>query len=146
MGTTRKKHARFPQLLLTIADSDEVLNYGGYTTDIQHYALCFVWQDNSLVSAITTVLSLDPRSNDFVDRMRQRPRKKRIAKPVLGKEWLESISIYKAVDVYNYNKDLVENADQLRAHFTVHISQAKRIRRPLFYYLLDISFCNSYLI
>jgi hypothetical protein len=64
----------------------------------------------------------------------------------LNLAWLESISIYRAIDAYNHNKDLVDNTDQLRARFTVHISQEKRIWRPLFYYLLDISFCNSYLI
>jgi len=50
------------------------------------------------------------------------------------------------MDDYNHDMKGVDQADQLRASFTCHRKQDYRTQMPLFYFLLDVSCVNAYLL
>jgi Transposase IS4 len=54
--------------------------------------------------------------------------------------------IPKAIDDYNYHMKGVDQADALRASFTCHRAHNYRTWWPLFYFLIDVSCANSYLL
>ena len=82
MGTTRKNAAGLPESLTDVKDQDKKakkeerqapLAYNSILAVIVHYCLCFLWQDNNSVLAISTAHSLH-RQEDRVSRHRKRPK------------------------------------------------------------------------
>ena len=63
MGTTRKNASGMPTRILQLKDMDTPLIYGGHIFERVGEALCFGWQDNNLVSGMTTAFSLH-KDND----------------------------------------------------------------------------------
>ena len=82
MGTTRKNAAGLPASLTDVLAKDkeakkdnkkkQPLAYNSVLAVIAHKCLCFLWQDNNSVLAITTAHSLH-QSEDRVRRERKRP-------------------------------------------------------------------------
>lgn len=82
MGTTRKNAAGLPESLTDVLAKDkkakkeekkQPLAYNSVLAVVIHYCLCFLWQDNNSVLAITTAHSLH-RPEDRVQRERKRPK------------------------------------------------------------------------
>src|ERR1700750_389309 len=82
MGTTRKSAAGLPESLTDVLAKDkkakkeeqkQPLVYNSVLAVIVHYCLCFLWQDNNSVLAITTAHSLH-RPEDRIQRERKRPK------------------------------------------------------------------------
>jgi len=58
----------------------------------------------------------------------------------------KDLFIPKAIDDYNHHIKGVDQADSLRANLTCHRGQNYRTWWPLFYFLLDVSCANAYLL
>ena len=82
MGTTRKNAAGLPKSLTSVKDKDnkskkkekkQSLAYNLILAVVINYCLCFLWQDNNSILAITTAHSLH-RQEDHIERQRKRPK------------------------------------------------------------------------
>jgi hypothetical protein len=130
MGTTRKKAIGVPQRLQSYLDNNSELVWDSTIAEIvDKNTLCFVWQDNKPVLAISTAHSLHC-SEDRIQRSRRCPKisseNARILNPVFqGQSW-KDLFIPKAIDDYNHHMKGVDQADALRAYFTCHRRQNYR--------------------
>jgi Transposase IS4 len=101
------------------------------------------------VAAISTTHSLH-ESEDRIQRLRRcpkiNPENQRILRPVFQGQPFKELFIPKAIDDYNHHMKGVDQADQLRASFTCHRKQNYQTQMPLFYFLLDVSCVNAYLL
>jgi len=150
MGTTRKKADGFPSHLQTYFDSNNELLWDSTIAEvIDDNTLCFIWQDNKAVGAISTAHSLH-RSEDKIQRTRRCPKinteNRRILGPVFNGQPFKELFIPKAIDDYNYYMKGVDQANQLRASFTCHRKQSYRTWWPLFYFFIDVACVNAYLL
>jgi Transposase IS4 len=150
MGTTRKKAVGVPVQLQTYLDNNSELLWDSTIAEIvDGNTNCFVWQDNKPVVAISTAHSLH-RAEDRIQRTRRCPRitseNQRILNPVFKGLPFKDLFIPKAIDDYNYHMKGVDQADALRASFTCHWAHNYRTWWPLFYFLVDVSCVNSYLL
>ena len=150
MGTTRKKAAEFPLHLQSYFDNNNELLWDSTIAEVvDDNTLCFIWQDNKAVGAISTAHSLH-RVEDKVQRTRKCPKinseNQRILRPVFDGQPFKELFIPKAIDDYNHHMKGVDQADQLRANFTCHRKQNYRTWVPLFYFLVDIACVNAYLL
>ena len=150
MGTTRKKAVGVPETLQNyLNDNSNLLWDSTIAKIIDSNTLCFVWQDNKPVCALTTAHSLH-RTEDRIQRKRKCPRitseNARILNPVFKGQPYKDLFIPKAIDDYNHHMKGVDQADQLRANVTCHRKQNYRNWWPLFYFLVDISCVNAYLL
>jgi Transposase IS4 len=124
MGTTRRKAVGVPQHLQNYLDNNSELAWDSTLAEVvDKNTLCFVWQDNKSVVAISTAHSLHC-SEDRVQRTHRCPKisfeNARIINPVFqGQPW-KDLFIPKAIDDYNHHMKGVDQADALRAYFTCH--------------------------
>jgi Transposase IS4 len=149
-GTTRKKAIGFPSSLQSyLENNNELLWDSTIAQVVDNNALCFIWQDNKPMAAISTAYSLH-RPEDQIQRLRRCPKinaeNQRILRPVFQGQPFKELFIPKAIDDYNHHMKGVDQADQLRAGFTCHRKQNYRTQMPLFYFLLDVSCVNAFLL
>ena len=116
-------------------------------TEIVDSTFYFLWQDNNTVLGLTIVYCL---KNDIVKRLRKRSSPTsvnvQIVRPVFDDESFKWLHIPRVIDDYNHYMNDVDRNNQLRKNFTVHRPYERRIRRPLWYYILDVCTVNVYLI
>ena len=150
MGTTRKRAVGVPSKLQKYLDNNSELLWDSTIAEIiDNNTLCFVWQDNKPVIALSTAHSLH-RFEDRIQRTRRCPKisseNARILQPVFKGQSFKDLFIPKAIDDYNHHMKGVDQADQLRAGFTCHRTQNYRNWWPLFFFLIDIACANAYLL
>ena len=150
METTRKKAACVPIRLQRYLDNNSELLWDSTIAEIVDNNInCFVWQDNKPVVAISTAHSLH-RVEDRIQRTRRCPRitseNQRILNPVFKGLPFKDLFIPRAIDDYNHHMKSVDQADALRANFTCHRAHNYRTWWPLFYFLVDVSCVNAYLL
>lgn len=146
MGTTRKNRDGFPQRFLDAKQSDAQFTYGSCSTEVVDHCLCFLWQDNAKVLGISTAFAICEDQKDYLIKRRKRPSNNAVGAAEFGGEPTKDLPIPKAIDYYNCNHNLVDNADHLRANFTVERRWETRTWRPLAFWLLDVCLVNSYLL
>jgi Transposase IS4 len=150
MGTTRKKAIGVPQHLQSyLNDNNELLWDSKIAEVVDNNTLCFVWQDNKPVFAITTAHSLH-RFEDRIQRTRNCPKISSenacFLNPLFQGQPQKDLLIPKALDDYNHHMKGVDQADALRPNSTCHRKQNHRTWWPLFYFLPDIVCVNAYLL
>jgi Transposase IS4 len=150
IGTTRKKAAGVPIRLQSYLDNNSELLWDSTIAEvIDGNTNCFFWQDNKPVVAISTAHSLH-RAEDRIQRTRRCPRitseNQRILNPVFKGLPFQDLFISKAIDDYNHHMKGVDQVDALRANFTCHRPHNYRTWWPLFYFLVDVSCVNAYLL
>ena len=83
-------------------------------------------------------------------RNRKRPKltstNARITRPIFGDSHRKQLPIPKVIDDYNHHMNGVDLANQLRAWITVSRPGIYKAWQPLWFYLLDTSACNAFLI
>ena len=104
-----------------------------------------LWIDNGPVTMLTTIHNIDSK----VSKERRRPREtstnsKKI-KSVFEGAARKILLIPKIIDDYNHHMGGVDIADQLRSYYSTQLTVC-RTWPPLFFWLLDTSIINSYLI
>jgi len=150
MGTTRKKAIGVPTRLQSYLNNNSELLWDSTIAEVvDGNTNCFVWQDNKPVIAISTAHSLH-RAEDRIQRTRRCPRitseNQRILNPVFKGLPFKDLFIPRAIDDYNHHMKGVDQADALRANFTCHRAHNLRTWWPLFYFLVDVSCVNAYLL
>jgi Transposase IS4 len=150
MGTTRKKAEGFPFWLQNHIDNNNELLWDSTLAEvIDENTLCFIWQDNITVCAISTAHSLY-RSEDKIQRKRRCPKitseNRRILQPVFNGLAFKELFIPRAINDYNHHMKGVDQANQLRASFICHRKQKYRTWWPLISFFIDIAGVNSYLL
>jgi Transposase IS4 len=150
MSTTRKKAVGVPSQLQKYLDNNIELLWDSTIAEvIDKNTLCFIWQDNKPVCALSTAHSLH-RSEDRVQRTRRYPKitskNARILQPIFQGLPFKNLFIPKAINDYNHHMKGVDQADQLRASFTCHRKQNYRTWWPLFYFLIHVACVNAYLL
>jgi Transposase IS4 len=150
MGSTRKKAVGVPPQLQKYLDNNSELLWDSTIAEvIDNNTLCFIWQDNKPVCALSTAHSLH-HSEDRVQCTRRCPKitseNARILQPVFQGLLFKNLFIPKAINDYNHHIKGVDQADQLRASFTCHRKQNYRTWWPLFYFLIDVAYVNVYLL
>ena len=164
MGTTRKNAAGVPVSLTDVLAKDKKakkdareedkpkklqLAYNSVLAVIVHKCLCFLWQDNATVLAITTAHSLH-RTADQVTRKRKRPSgtsanaKKAFA--CFEGQVVKELEIPVPIDDYNHGMNGVDTASQIQRGFSIHQPSEVKWYRPIFYWIVDICQNNAYLI
>ena len=150
MGTIRKSSGGFPETLQDLKAINKALDYGGTLAVSQEWTLCFAWQDNNVVLGLTTAFSLHRASEDFVLRLRKRPKESStnasISRRVFGSQPQKKIPIPKAIDAYNHGMNAVDVANQLRQNFSCHRAYETRNWRPLAWWLFDVCLVNNYVL
>jgi hypothetical protein len=146
MGTTRKNAHGMSPKLVTMKKQNRGLVWNSTSSEVIENVLQFLWRDNNTVLAMTTAYTL----HQTVWRERKRPAltstNAHIVRPVFGdavKKWLE---IPLAIDEYNHGMNGVDRANQLRRNYIVHRPQIYRTWQPQWYWLMDTSATNGYLI
>ena len=159
MGTTCKNAVGLPVSLTDILAKDkeakkddkkqQLLAYNSVLAVIINKCLCFLWQDNNSILAITTAHSLH-RSEDRIRRERKRPSSTSTnAKQAYAcfEGWSKKeLSIPVPIDDYNHGMNGVDIASQIQRGFSIHQPSEERWWRPLFYWIMDICLNNAYLI
>lgn len=149
IGTTHKNAAGVPQRLKNYLNDNSALIWDSIIAEIVDNTLCFVWQDNKPVIAISTAHSLH-RPEDQTETKRRCPRittdNARILNPVFKGQPFKELFIPRAINDYNHHIKGVDQADALRANFTCHRKQNYHTWYLLFYFLVDIAYINSYLL
>ena len=145
MGTTRKNAYGISSRLVIIKNQNRGLIWNSASAEVIENILQFLWQDNNIVLAMTTAYSL----NQTIWRERKRPAlistNTYIIRPVFGdavKKWLE---ILLTINEYNHGMNKVDRANQLRRNYTIHRPQIYRTWLPQWYWLMDTSATNGYL-
>ena len=144
-GTSRVQKDRYPEYCI----SPEVMPwnsvFSGQVTGTNGAVLAAEWQDNSQVHMLTTVHNL----HDWVKRNRKRPRLTStngpLIRPVFGNQHTMPAPIPHMIDNYNLYKGGVDIADQYRCYFFTQLI-ARHNWLPFFFWLLDISVVNCFLI
>ena len=164
MGTTRKNAVGVPDSLTDVLAKDKKakkdakeddkpkklqLAYNSVLAVIVNFCLCFLWQDNATVLAITTAHSLH-RPDDRVLRTRKRPsgtsaNAKRAFACFEGQVQKE-LEIPVPIDDYNHGMNGVDTASQIQRGFSVHQPSESKWYRPIFYWIIDICQNNAFLV
>jgi Transposase IS4 len=115
MSTTRKKAVGVPSQLQKYLDNNSELLWDSTIAEvIDNNTLCFIWQDNKPVCALSTAHSLH-RSEDRVQRTRRCPKitseNVRILQPVFQDLPFKNLFIPKAINDYNHHMKGVDQAD-----------------------------------
>ena len=115
------------------------------SADIVNDTECSVWQDNNAVLGMITAYNI----KEIIPRLRKRPAltstNARIVRPVFGDTVRKWLDIPLAINAYNHGINGVDRANQLRRNYTVHRPQIYRVWQPIWYWLMDISATNAYL-
>ena len=169
MGTTRKNAAGLPPSLTAVLAKDkeakkdakkddgesnkkkkkQPLAYNSVLAVVINYCLCFLWQDNNAVLAITTAHSLH-QSTDRVQHKRKRPsststnaKQAHACFEGQSEKWL---SIPVPIDDYNHGMNGVDLGSQIQRGFSIHQPSESKWYRPIFYWIIDICQNNAFLI
>jgi hypothetical protein len=146
VGTTRS-HPGFPKDLVEIKDRFSTkLPWNTLFAVRVGNTLCFAWQDNNIVLALSTIHTVD-KAEDFREKIRKRPAKTstngRIVRQVFGDDYAKELEIPCFIDDYNQYMGGVDLANQFREVYTAH-KPTFRNWWPLFYWLIDIACINAY--
>jgi len=151
VGTTRCGAAgiEFPPLLTVLREKHrKKLPWGTTCAVTVDDVLCIGWQDNNLVLMLSTVHTVH-QANDEVVRERKRPANTStnatIARKVFGDCAIMELAIPVVIDDYNGNMNGVDLANQLRSVYDTQ-RIAYRTWLPLFYWILDQSAINAYIL
>jgi hypothetical protein len=122
VGTTRP-HALFLTALSMLKKEGKKLDWNTLLSQVVDDTLCFVWQDNNIVLALSNIYTVHT-VNDFVARQRKRPVKTftsdNIVRIVFGDNLIKELQIPIFIDDYNYNIRGVDIANQLREAHKTH--------------------------
>ena len=155
-GTTRPKASKelFPKVLRMLKDSKKSQPWNTLyavpagpdsDSDIDS-VLCIAWQDNNIVTALSTVHTVH-KSADWIPRLRKRPPKTstsaKIAREPFGDQSTKELPIPRLINEYNFNMGGVDRANQLRASYETH-QKALRSWWPIFFWILDVAIINAY--
>ena len=144
-GTARVNTSAFPPALHDERRNIPCNEVSGGPADAAGKVLALQWQDNSAVHFLTTIHTLEER----VISERKKPRISSSNGPAIrrafgSQEWL-NVPIPVIINDYNCYKVGVDVADQYRSYY---FTQLKCLRNwpPIFFWLLDITIINSYLL
>lgn len=157
-GTTRPNASKslFPKALRVLKDSKKPLRWNKLyavpacmdPSSGVDSVLCIAWQDNNLVTALSTVHTVH-RPNDWVTRLRRRPAKTstsaKVAREPFDDQSAKDLSIPRMIDDYNFHMGGVDRANQLRASYETH-QRTWRSWWPIFFWILDVAIINAYCI
>lgn len=149
VGTVRSNATGFPKVLALRGKKNIRLDWNSLGAEVceDGSVLALTWVDNGPVQMLTTAHLVGP--GHTVERLRRRPRLTSTngsrVRAVFGSATTKRLHIPKVVDDYNFNMGGVDIADQLRSVYTSHL-QSRRTWMPLFFWLLDTSVTNSYIL
>ncbi|MFX3650896.1 MAG: hypothetical protein ACE3JU_26435 [Paenibacillus sp.] len=105
--------------------------------------MCFAWQDNGIVTGISTIH--DPEA-EFIVRARRRPKNPNTSvADAFGEFTRRWLPIPKIIDDYNKHMNGVDQADQLRTYMTTH-RKGRWVWLPIFWWLLDTAAGNAFIL
>ena len=108
--------------------------------------LCFGWQDNNIVLALSTIHTVHT-AQDFVERVRRRHQKTStngaVAWKAFGDNPRIAMPIPRVFDDYNKYMGGIDIANQLRELYETH-RKTLRVWFPLLYWLIDAIIINAY--
>ncbi len=149
MGTTRKDAKGIPNDLLKLKEAKRHLVWDSVVARVVGKCLVFLWQDNSVLIAISTAHSLY-RQEDRTEVNRRRPRvtdrNRTIIIPVFSTESVKKLDIPAPIDDYNHGMNGVDIANQLRSAYSCARPLEAQWPRVPFYYLVDTAVVNAFLI
>ena len=144
-GTARVNSSAFPPELHDSRKHIPWNEMSGGPADAEGKVLAVQWQDNSAVHFLSTIHSLEDR----IISERKKPRNSSSNGPAIrrafGSHERVNISIPVITNDYNRYKVGVDVADQYRSYY---FTQLKCLRNwpPIFFWLLDTTVINSYLL
>src|SRR5256885_14256147 len=158
-GTARSNSVGMPPVLKALAAStlgqseeygwNHIASVGTQPTPDAPGVHAFAWLDNAWVLGMTTIHGPCFDDEQYVERARRRPRKTssnaRIVRSLFGDAVRMWLPIPMVIDDYNYHMNAVDRADQLRGGMACHRA-GRRVWLPLFYWLLDLTAVNAYLL
>jgi len=114
--------------------------------------LAFLWQDKTLVRFLTTAYHMRPNPENFTIQPRRRPYCPRTRTPyrdmiteVWGQLPVRELAVPTATADYNLYMGGVDIADQRRSYYSTQL-QVVRTWMPIFFWLLDTTIINSFLL
>lgn len=152
-GTVRPNSAGYPAALKVKKKQVTLANWGDMAGVVSNGVLAVIWQDKTLVRFLTTAYDMsDKRPENFTERARKRPRlpknNKKFVDMILkvwGDQHRKVLKLPTASVAYNLFMGGVDIADQRRSYFTTQF-RTVRSWMPLFFWLLDTSITNCFLI
>jgi len=141
-GTARKDQIPVELQQYDSANS-KIAEWGDLASVLEDNVQCARWQDNAGVFMMTTIHDV----NDCVVANRKRPKKKGnpAACEVSGTTVRKLLTIPLMINDFNYHMGGVDIADQLRSYYYTQLPSS-RSWLPLFYWLLDTTIVNSYIL
>ena len=143
-GTVRTNSANFPKILKV----SKKLDWDTLSGIVINNVLAVLWMDNGPVTMLTTIHEISGNENR-IERIRRRPRKTSTnatkVHAIFGDASKKALPIPCIIDDYNHFMGGVDIADQLRGYYGTQLP-VRRTWMPLFFWLLDTSIINSYLI
>lgn len=152
-GTVRPNSAEYPPIL-KINKRHSHLPWGT-VSGIQpegRQVLAIIWQDKTLVRLLRTAYDMRPEPQNYTARTRRRPRRPRnrdAYRDMIDQVWGElpvcELALPTATIDYNMHMGGVDIADQRRSYYSTQL-RVVRNWMPLFFWLLDTTVINSFLI
>jgi len=147
-GTTRPNSARYPPVLKFNKHTSRLpwnTLSGVVSTDV----LAVVWQDKNVVRFLTTYHECTPEERNFTTRRRKRPRitssNSELIRAGWGEDHVRQLRIPLLSVNYNDYMGGVDIADQRRSYYYTQLPTCRNWF-PLFFWLLDTSIINSFLL
>jgi hypothetical protein len=146
-GTTRPSSKNFPKELK--CKKEDKFEWGAKTgIVVDNSVLAVLWMDNAPVTMLSTIHNITG-PDSTVRRSRRCPRLSskngKSAREVFNGKARAIIGIPKIIDDYNHFMGGVDISDQLRSYYSSQL-KVRRNWMPLFFWLLDTTIVNSYLI
>lgn len=148
-GTARINSALFPKTLkIRKGDRYDWNTLSGVV--VQGKVLAAFWMENGPVTMLSTIHALSPDNDEwFVAKERRRPRETRTNSASVRTAFQgnprATIRIPRIIDDYNLNMDGVDLSDQYRSFYDTQFT-SRRAWVPLFFWLLDTTIVNAFLI
>jgi len=152
-GTARPNSAEYPAVL-KIKKKRAALPWGTISGAIPagRQVLAVIWQDKTLVRLLTTAYEMQPEPDNYTIRRRRRPLRPRnrdayrdLIDHVWGEYPVRELALPTATVDYNLHMGGVDIADQRRSYYSTQL-RVVRSWMPLFFWLLDTTVINSFLI
>jgi hypothetical protein len=146
VGTTRP-HKEFPQGMKELKERfPKKLEWNTLVAQVVQRTLCLAWQDNNIVFALSNI-HIVHTAHDFRNRIRKRPAKSSTNGYIVSKVFKDcttkTLSTPTFIDDYNHFIGGVDLANQFQESYKVH-KATLRTWWPLFYWLIDVVYVNSY--
>ncbi|CAG8819563.1 8437_t:CDS:1, partial [Cetraspora pellucida] len=145
-GTIRCNTLKFP-IFLKIKKSQKI-EWDTLSKAVVDDVLVVFWMDNGPVTMLTTIHKI-LGEGCRVERERRRPRTTSTnankVRSVFGNASKKILPIPTIIDDYNYHMGGVDVTDQLRGYYGTQVP-VRRTWMPLFFWLLDTSIVNTFLI